>query len=381
MIMTEKVAPVVILTASFGEGHNSAARNVAAALGELGVGVEVYDPVGLASPVLAGMSAKLYGEVTTKFPAGWEWFFEVTRGGPFGPVWWDRLVGVGTWLEAMLRERRPRAVVSTFRLYPHFLGELGRRVGWSGGVWTVVTDSLTIHPVWMSAGVTGWFVTDEFTAEVLACAGVDAGRVEVSGFPVPLVFGGLGRGGDRAVGGLRVLYLATTGRRHARETLGSLLRELPDGSELSVVMGRSAERLRGELGPMVERVGGRLRVELLGWCGDIPARMRWADVVVTKAGGATVHECLAAGVPAVVNYVIPGQEEGNVVLLERLGAGCRAPREASACGAFVRSLAESGRLVLMREAAQRHGRSDGAMVVARRILNSMELKHDPGVSL
>jgi hypothetical protein len=34
----------------------------------------------------------------------------------------------------------------------------------------------------------------------------------------------------------------------------------------------------------------------------------------------------------------------------------------------------------MREAAQRHGRSDGAMVVARRILNSMKLKHDPGVS-
>jgi processive 1,2-diacylglycerol beta-glucosyltransferase len=248
-------------------------------------------------------------------------------------------------------------------------------------VWTVVTDSLTIHPVWMSLGVTGWFVTDEFTAEVLACAGVDAGRVEVSGFPVPLGFGGLGRGEGRAAGGLRVLYLATTGRRHARETLGSLLRELPGGSELSVVMGRSGERLRGELEPLVERLGGRLRVELLGWCGDIPARMRWADVVVTKAGGATVHECLAAGVPAVVNYVIPGQEEGNMVLLERLGAGCRAPREASDCGAFVRSLAESGRLVLMREAAQRHGRSDGAMVVARRILNSMELKHDPGVSI
>jgi processive 1,2-diacylglycerol beta-glucosyltransferase len=146
--------------------------------------------------VLAGMAAKLYGEVTTKFPAGWEWFFEVTRGGPFGPVWWDRLVGVGTWLEGMLRERRPRAVVSTFPLYPHFLGELGRRVGWSGGVWTVVTDSLTIHPVWMSLGVTGWFVTDEFTAEVLACAGVDAG----GGGGVGFWGGGGGGGGGRGVG-------------------------------------------------------------------------------------------------------------------------------------------------------------------------------------
>ena len=33
----------LILTAAFGEGHNAAARNLAAALGEKGVAVEVHD--------------------------------------------------------------------------------------------------------------------------------------------------------------------------------------------------------------------------------------------------------------------------------------------------------------------------------------------------
>jgi processive 1,2-diacylglycerol beta-glucosyltransferase len=271
----------------------------------------------------------------------------------------------------MLRERRPRAVVSTFPLYPHFLGELGRRVGWSGKVWTVVTDSITIHPVWVGGDVDGWFVTDEFTAEVMCGAGVDGRLVWVSGFPVPMVFGEADRCGEREGGAMRVLYLATTGRRHAEETLRSLLGGLPDGTELSVVMGRSEARLRAVLSPVVAAAGGRLKVELAGWCGDIPARMGRADVVVTKAGGATVHECLAAGVPAVVNYVIPGQEEGNIALLERLGAGCRAPREAADCGAFVRSLAESGKLLQMRDSARRQGRSDGAMVVARRISSEL----------
>jgi len=34
---------VLVLTAAFGEGHNAAARNLAAALREAGVEVEVHD--------------------------------------------------------------------------------------------------------------------------------------------------------------------------------------------------------------------------------------------------------------------------------------------------------------------------------------------------
>jgi processive 1,2-diacylglycerol beta-glucosyltransferase len=96
--------------------------------------------------------------------------------------------------------------------------------------------------------------------------------------------------------------------------------------------------------------------------------MAASDVVLTKAGGATVHECLAAGVPAVVNYVIPGQEEGNLELLERLGCGCRAPVAGGETGRFLRELVTGGRLRAMQEAATRERRPDGAVLAARRIL-------------
>ena len=47
-------------------------------------------------------------------------------------------------------------------------------------------------------------------------------------------------------------------------------------------------------------------------------------VVVSKAGGATTQEALAARCPMIVNQIVPGQEEGNYALLRRHGIGALA---------------------------------------------------------
>ncbi len=51
--------------------------------------------------------------------------------------------------------------------------------------------------------------------------------------------------------------------------------------------------------------------------------------VVSKAGGATTQEAVAARCPMVVNQVVPGQEEGNCELLLRHGAGALATTPAA----------------------------------------------------
>ena len=47
-------------------------------------------------------------------------------------------------------------------------------------------------------------------------------------------------------------------------------------------------------------------------------------VVISKAGGATTQEAIAARCPMIVNQVVPGQEEGNYELLRRHHAGALA---------------------------------------------------------
>ena len=63
---------------------------------------------------------------------------------------------------------------------------------------------------------------------------------------------------------------------------------------------------------------------ILGWTDEIPTLLATHHVVVSKAGGATTQEALAARCPMIVNQIVPGQEEGNLRLLEKLGGGALA---------------------------------------------------------
>jgi processive 1,2-diacylglycerol beta-glucosyltransferase len=53
-------------------------------------------------------------------------------------------------------------------------------------------------------------------------------------------------------------------------------------------------------------------IHLLGWTDNIAELMHLSDVIVTKAGGATVQEAIAARKPLIIHDNLPGQEVGNV---------------------------------------------------------------------
>src|SRR5208282_6936028 len=87
---------------------------------------------------------------------------------------------------------------------------------------------------------------------------------------------------------------------------------------LTITVGRDAE-LKEKLARRTEKYAGRVR--LLGWTNQMPRLMLTHHLVVTKAGGATVQEAIAARCPMILNQVIPGQEDGNAQLVRELNAG------------------------------------------------------------
>jgi len=88
------------------------------------------------------------------------------------------------------------------------------------------------------------------------------------------------------------------------------------GTDLRV--GRD-ERLRQRLEHLA--AGRHQRTQILGWTDEVPRLLMTHHVVISKAGGATTQEAIAARCPMLVNQVVPGQEEGNYELLRRRGAG------------------------------------------------------------
>ncbi|MDB6070764.1 MAG: Monogalactosyldiacylglycerol synthase, partial [Verrucomicrobiales bacterium] len=148
-----------------------------------------------------------------------------------------------------------------------------------------------------------------------------------------------------------------------------LLANWPAGAELTLVMGRHLVRLRPVVAEILQEYPA-VPVRCVGWCREVPALLMTHDLVISKAGGATVHECFAAGVPVMVNYIIPGQEEGNAELLEQLGCGCRC-LDPDKTGPLLARLVEGGGLAGMRLAMARHRRPGGAVTVAREVLERL----------
>jgi processive 1,2-diacylglycerol beta-glucosyltransferase len=85
-------------------------------------------------------------------------------------------------------------------------------------------------------------------------------------------------------------------------------------------------------------------VEIFGWTDRIPELMSNAHLLISKAGGATVQESLAALTPLVVTQIVPGQEEGNARLLLGNNCGALAPSTAEIVATVQAAFADEGAL-------------------------------------
>jgi processive 1,2-diacylglycerol beta-glucosyltransferase len=164
--------------------------------------------------------------------------------------------------------------------------------------------------------------------------------------------------------------MVNPGQRNAVE----ILRQLGEveGIELTAACGRD-EELRRELSRVAASFKKPIRVE--GWMPDLPERIATSHLVVAKAGGATVQECLAAGTPLVMSQIIPGQEEGNAELLTKNDCGCVATTPSSVATAVRHAFSRGGAVWKTWAAnALRTGTPEGAACAAREVLAQAELR-------
>ncbi len=72
---------------------------------------------------------------------------------------------------------------------------------------------------------------------------------------------------------------------------------------------RATQEDGGESHKECSRRGRRSRC--IGWTDRIPTLLQTHHCVISKAGGAAVQEAMAARCPLLIDYIVPGQEEGN----------------------------------------------------------------------
>ena len=323
---------IVLLSVPAGAGHTRIAEAIraCAAADHPDATVIHLDAMAFATPLLRKVYTGFYLRLIARAPGLWRYIYR----------WTDTASPDGLLSRVRRRiERRacrmltdeiaalqPDAIICTHFQPAEVLSQQIAAGKLTCPLWVQVTD-FDLHRMWLQPHVTGYFAANDEVAFRMHGQGVAAHAIYVAGIPTMPAFSvthdradcarALGldpalptfllMGGGAGLGGLH---------RVAQQLLA-----IPGNFQLIVLAGKNAAELAA-LQRLAVRFPGRLAPQ--GYTDRVERLMACADLVITKPGGATTAECLAMGVPMIVNAPIPGQEEHNANYLLEHGAALKA---------------------------------------------------------
>jgi processive 1,2-diacylglycerol beta-glucosyltransferase len=364
------VKSLLILTAGFGEGHNAAARNLreAIAIAAPETDVVVRDVFLEAYGWSNRLAQAGYLAVINRFPALWRRVFDILDRTRFVEQHIGIYVAAARRASRLIADLQPSVIVSTYPGYNHLLDFVyRRRLRRPFRMVTIVTDSVTVNSVWYRGHSDYFLVTNEATADVFWKAGVLEQKIRILGFPVPRIFASLN--GSRLVpppdGRWRILYVINSGRHMAPEIVRRLV--ALEEVTLTLTTGRD-QSLARRLSAISDETGKRF--DVLGWTPELPRLMAENHLLISKAGGATVQEALAAKTPIIITQIVPGQEEGNARLILEKKAGALATTPLQISATVGKAFADGAReWMVWQQAASSLSRPTAADDIARFVLD------------
>ncbi|MFT4264123.1 MAG: galactosyldiacylglycerol synthase [Nocardioides sp.] len=324
----------VVVSGSYGAGHDAAAREIQHRLTTAGFGVDVLD---IAELFPLGIGHALRRAYFTQLKvAPWSWrallssldAAEVRRGRL------DRshhpLVGrLPAARVAAAVQADARLVVSTHPFASQALGYLRERGALDVPTVTYLTDA-SVHSVWVHRSVDRHLAVHEEAARQATALGAADVRVIAPLTPQVALPGGHERLTLRSrlgLGPTEQVALIASGSEGAGDVRRSALDVRATGRARPVVLCGRNERLRR----VVEREPGVLA---LGWLDGLTDTIRGADCLLQNSGGFTTLEALALGTPLISYRPLPGHGEASAQALAKEGLAPW-PQTASELGAAI----------------------------------------------
>ncbi|NHN34044.1 MGDG synthase family glycosyltransferase [Paenibacillus agricola] len=313
---------IVILTASYGEGHVQTSRALRQSFGKAGIEqVKIIDLMKEAHPLLNKISTKLYMKSTAASQFGFDyygWSYYITRHAKPNNVWnrfYNRL-GIKR-LKQLIQQEQPDAVISTFPFGAAPL--LCKSLNIPS--FTVITD-FSLHSRWLHPDIDKYYVaTEELKTEMVTC-GIAAQRIQVSGIPLREQFGrhALEDAPNKLSESFHKLdpdrktVLLMAGA-YGLKVINKMIRSLLSMQEcqLVVVCGKN-EKLERRL---KTKYANEPFLRIFGFVDNIHELMLISSCMITKAGGITLSEALVLQVPCFIFKPFAGQEKENALYLAK----------------------------------------------------------------
>ncbi len=318
---------VLVISESFGLGHERAADALTRAMKQLVPDIEVRhtNSIGSSFPRLKDMIFRCYLQLINRLPQTWHRFYENSRAQTDDETS-RRMVQLlleGS-ITSEIKRFRPHVIVCTHPFPAAVIAGLKEK-GLDVPLVGIITD-YDVHGYWLNQNIDLYIVGDNSLKNGFTDLNFKPRRVSGQGIPIDPVFA------------------QSPGREEAREKLGldigrpvvlvggggwglgalgkitAMLAEMPEGPQVTVVTGINT----GLRKVMMRSFSNKGSIKVEGLVDNIHEHMWAADVMVTKPGGLSTTECLASGVPMVLFDVLYGQEVWNARFVTGNGAALKA---------------------------------------------------------
>ena len=314
---------ILILTGKFGMGHWSAALSIQEQLEREGHQAQVVDFFAYALPETAPALYRGFNLLVTYGGGIYNLFHRMKRNAegevPLASQFTRRLAG-------LLAVTRPDVVVSTHPVCSGVVARYKAERTSALPLVTCVTD-ITSHSEWIHPGTDRYLVAGEDVKTALVRKGVDAERVTVTGIPVRAQFSSELRRMD----GPRQLLIMGGG-------LGLMPRKDSFYEALNALPGVHTTILTGKNQKLYDRLAGKYEnIEVVAFTDRVYEYMGRAHLMLSKPGGITTFEAIAAQLPMLAWEPFLEQERENARFLVAHGLGRVVPKDEEDCLAAIRA--------------------------------------------
>jgi processive 1,2-diacylglycerol beta-glucosyltransferase len=363
---------VLIVTASYGSGHNVAAGCLAAAFEREKAQVTVVDHFReMVHPLFDRSSRAVYHTLLRRAPFLWGLGYSLGDWMASDSVLTLGVTRLGTRrLGALLEHLAPDLVVTVHATPAVAISSLARLGARVPPHTTVVTDFVA-HSQWIARHIDRYCVADPEVRHELIARGISAERILVTGVPVRPEFAEpVAPAAAREALGLSMRAPVVLAMAGSQGELG----RLPDVARALAAMRRPLQGVvvaghEPLLKAMLSRLTEGTTIRTLGYAEDVRRLMAAADILVTKAGGMTLAEAMAAEAPLLLYGSLPGQERRNERFAARAGIALVARHHLELAPLLERAFDEPELLERLRARMRRLRRPDATRRIVSAVLD------------
>lgn len=269
----------------------------------------------------------------------------------------------------------PDVVICTHFLPMELISRWKKKRKSSLPLYAVVTD-FALHSFWIVEEVNAYFVANQEIARELQTRGARVTNIYQTGIPVDPIFAALPLQGEvrDKLGIERDLptILIMAGGYGIGDLVGlvSSFRDVTTPMQLLIVSGKNEE-----LYQQLNQLSNSLPMphKIYGFVTNVHELMRASDLIISKPGGLSSSESLAANCPMMIINPIPGQEQRNSDYLLENGAASILHHISDGAYYVENLINDQERLAFMTQQTRRIGKKEAALDIARKVVELADL--------